>query len=545
MRSFRLALLIGVVLLLSASSTLCQVSFLQGNSNAELISADNTISYNIPITNDRTSTLSYSVVLTVGPDKDNASINLINTQSDIFVDPGKTKIVPISINFHHPSLNKGEFNRWLTDKNDATPWEKAWYRAEIKTVLGDSKVLEDYSGHPKLVKPICEYRSPTVTPTQGTYLDNYTYNLTVICSYSDNINLEVAPSLQGPWSNKGIRSYTNSGLLQTLTWGNITLGFDFNAAYYRFKGRIESQPVVGPVWPVTLQFRNNTLSPLNGTPETEFRYSLEVNASKPVDVLLNVMDLSTGKYFPAGFKNYKNSSSWEKLTWPGIKVTSNEDVVGQSSYYFSFHYPGSADSFNSTKDILKVVYSGPQISSVEINANVTPDNGSIYTPFTYTAKMNTTRATCDIGLEIQPPDSAIWQAQGKQTYCRADHVLKWPNLSFRSSPEVLGVGKYRFVMDNSVLGEFPGPKIDVAVRNESFKRRADNNFDYSAEVRSSRPRVDMELMFTDDGVIWKRSGLFRTYASGNNSSVQMPWIVLTWENQPWHKTIRVDERKIE
>lgn len=544
LRSFRLAWLIGAVILLSASPTLCELSFSQGNSNAEPLSVDNTISYNIPITNDRTSTLSYSVVLVVGSDKDNDSINLINTQSDIFVDPGKTKIVTISVNFHHPSLNKGDFNGWLTDKNDASIWDKAWYRAEIKTLFGNSTVLEDYSGRPELIKTICEYRNPTVTPTQGTYLDTYTYNLTEICSYRDNISLEVAPSLQGPWTNKGIRSYTNLGLLQTLTWGNITLGFDFNAAYYRFKGRIVSQPIVGPVWPIVLQFKNNTLSPLNGTPETEFRYALEVNASKPIDVLLNVMDLSTGKYFPAGFKSYVNSTKWEKLNWPNIRVTSNEDAIGQSSYYFSFHYPGSPDSFNSTKDILGMVYPGPQISSVEINANVSPANGSIYTPFTYTAKINTSKAASDIELEIQPPNSTIWQAQGKQTYSRSERTLKWPNLSFRGSPEVLGIGKYRFTLDNAVLGEFLGPKIDVAVRNESFKKRPDNNFDYSAEVRSSWSKVDMELMFTDDGVIWKRSGLFRTYASGNNTSAQPPWIVLTWQNQPWHKTIRVDERRL-
>jgi hypothetical protein len=544
LRSFRWALLIGVVLLLSASPALCQVSFSQGNSNVEPLSADNTINYNVPITNDRTSTMSYSVALTVGPDKDNNSINFISTQDYIFVDPGKTKIVTISVNFHNPSLNKGEFNRWLGDKNDASVWEKAWYRAEIKTIIGIPTVLEDYSGHPNLVKVIVEYRNPKVTPAQGTQMDKYAYNLTVLSSYKDNITLEVAPSLQGPWTNKGVRSYTNPGLLQTLTWANITLGFDFNAAYYRFKGRIEPQPIVGPVWPIVLQFKNNTLSPSSGTPETEFRYTLEVNASKPVDVLLNVMDLSTGKYIPAGFKNYKNSTKWEKLTWPDIKVTSKEDVVGQSSYYFSFHYPGAPDSFNSTKDISGVVYPGPNISSVEINANVIPANGSIYTPFTYVAKMNTSKAAADIELEIQPPNGTIWQGQGKQTYSRNNHMLKWPNLSFRGSPDVLGIGKYRFTLDNAVLGEFLGPEIDVAVRNESFKKRADNNFDYSAEVRSNRPKVDMELMFTDDGVTWKRSGLFRTYISGNNSSSKTPWIVLTWENQPWHKTIRVDERRI-
>jgi hypothetical protein len=189
-------------------------------------------------------------------------------------------------------------------------------------------------------------------------------------------------------------------------------------------------------------------------------------------------------------------------------------------------------------------YQGPYVNSWEIEANVTPVNGSIYTPFTYAARINSPKPTADIELQIQPPNNTIWQAQGMQTYSMSYNVLKWPNLSFRGSPEVLGVGKYRFVMDNAVLGEFSGPKIDVAVRNESFKKRADNNFDYTAEVRSTRPKVDMELMFTDDGVTWERSGLFRTYTSGNNSSAQMPWVVLTWDNQPWHKTIRVDERRI-
>jgi hypothetical protein len=100
------------------------------------------------------------------------------------------------------------------------------------------------------------------------------------------------------------------------------------------------------------------------------------------------------------------------------------------------------------------------------------------------------------------------------------------------------------MLGSEVLGEFSGPEIDVAVRNESYYRRPDYNFDYSAEVRSIRPQVDLELIFTDDGVTWKRSGLFRTYIRGNNAINQPPWVTLTWQNQPWHNTIRVDERRL-
>ena len=540
----RLVLIIGAVILLSATPTLCQVSFSQGGMSAEPLSVDGTITYIIPITNEKSSTLSYSVTLTAGPDKDNTSISLEKTQSDIFVDPHQTKSVAFNVNFHDSSINQGEFNQWLKDKNDARIWEKAWYHVEISQFREQLGPLEDYNGHPRLMKTTFDYSDADVNPKQGTNENLYSYKVTILGSYKDNITLQVRPSQNVPWIDLDRREYSIPGSYQTLYWNNKSLNFDFNAAYYRFVGKIESQPKVGPVWPITLQFRNNTLSPLNGTPRTEFSYDLELNASKPIDVALNVLDPGTGKYFLAGSRSYVNSSTWEKLTWSGIKVTSNEDVAGQSNYNFSFHYPGSADSFNSTKDMLGQDYQGPYVNSWEIEANVTPVNGSIYTPFTYAARINSPKPTADIELQIQPPNNTIWQAQGMQTYSMSYNVLKWPNLSFRGSPEVLGVGKYRFVMDNAVLGEFSGPKIDVAVRNESFKKRADNNFDYTAEVRSTRPKVDMELMFTDDGVTWERSDLFRTYTSGNNSSAQMPWVVLTWDNQPWHKTIRVDERRI-
>ena len=537
-------MLVCTVMVLSTTTALCQVSFSQGGSAVEPLSVGGTITYIIPITNERSSTLSYSVTLTAGPDKDNVSINLEKTQSDVFVDPQHTKIVKFEVNFHDPRINQGEFNKWLADKNDARIWDKAWYHVEISQFREQLEPIEDYNGHPRLMKTIFEYSNADVSPKQGTNENLYSYKVTILGSYIDNITLQVRPSQSVPWIDLDSKKYSTPGSYQTLYWNNKSLNFDFNAAYYRFVGRIESQPKVGPVWPISLQLRNNTLSPLNGTPRTEFSYGLEVNASKPIDVGLNVLDPGTGTYFLAGFKSYKNSSTWGELTWSGIKVTSNEDVAGQSNYNFSFHYPGSAESFNSTKDMLGQDYQGPYVNSWEIHANVTPSNGSIYTPFTYIAEIDTSKPACDIGLEILPPNSTIWQAQGRQTYSMSYNVLKWPNLSFRGSPEVLGVGKYRFVMDNSVLGEFSGPKIDVAVRNESFKKRPDNNFDYSAEVRSIRPKVDMELMFTDDGVVWKRSGLFRTYTSGNNSSAQMPWEVLTWQNQPWHKTIRVDERRI-
>jgi len=505
---FRWTFQIAVIMLISVSSSSCQVSFSQGTSDTEPLYADHGINYNIPITNNKTSTNTYSAAITVGPDKDNISINLTSYSKWVFVNPGETKIETICVDFYDSALNKSEFNIWLKHRNDTSVWEKAWYRVEISPFLGQSDVYEDYSGSPKLIKPICEYLSPTVTPTHGTSSDNYTYSIVANCGICDNISLEIASTREGPWINKGIQSYTNPGLNQILSWSNISLGFKHDTAYYRFKGIMMSQPEAGP-------FR---CQPEAGS----FRYVSAKNVHS--SITLNLNDLN----------NFNN------LSINNINLTLNDITF-----------------------LNRVLnrYSDLKMSLEDIEANVTPANGTMYTPFTYSFSLKSPmeqrsvvfskgseevalfiEPDFDIELEIQPPNDHIWRSQGKQTYSTSDRSLKWPNLSFISYSEVFGKGKYRFVIDGETSVEFLGPEIDVAVRNELFALRPDDNFDYFAEVKSSRPMVDMELMYTDDGVTWKRSGQIRKYILGNNSSTDPPWVTFSWLDQPWHKSIRVDER---
>ncbi|MFB3766151.1 MAG: hypothetical protein ACE14P_13025 [Methanotrichaceae archaeon] len=537
-----LPLLMLVVPLSNAQDT---VSFAQVGLTKEPFDVNKSVDYNILVNNNMNYNMLYTVNLEVGFDTNYPDVFKRFADQSVSVNPHSTSYATFNVNFRSPELFKGDLKTWALDKNDTSSWDRAWYRVTITPLAGKGIALENYEGHPRLCKPFFEFRRPMVNPTQGSNKDQYSYEVTALGSYVDNISLQVAPTKNGPWTDLGSRQYSTPNTQQTLMWDNNTLNFDFNIAYYKFVGKKNSTVLDGPFWPVPVQFRNNTLTPLAGTPRSNFQYSIEINASKPIDVSLNVLDIHTGEYSLKGIESYNDSNRWKKLTWDNIIVTSDEDADGRSSYYFGFHYPGSVSSFNSTKNLLCVAYLGPYVGGTEINAEVSPANGSIYTPFTYTAKINSVKPSFDVELEIKPPNSTIWAPQGKQTYDNNDHVLIWPNLSFRTSPEVLGYAKYRFVTGDSVLGggEFLGPKIDVAIRNEGFKRLPNNNFDYSAEVRSYRPKVDMELMFTDDGVIWKRSGQFRTYQLSNNSSDQPPWITLYWKNQPWHKSIRVDERR--
>jgi len=532
----RLVGMLGMALIVSmtfgamAQALDVSVWVVQGDSSKEPLDVAKSITYNaklMGVTHD----MRYDVTITIGPDR-NDTTNCISITKSLSANPHASNVVQFDVNLMDPLFRKDEFGRWITNDNRTEAWSKAWWMISAKDLdpFTPDLFASDFSGYPKLAKFVWLLRDAKVTPVQGANSEHFTYQVQIFSPIQESLKLEVAPSQRGNWRSLGERNYTTPNSWQTLSWTNVTLPFDFGAAAYRFTGR-QQQVFEGPFWLVPFEFKNNSVNPSFGIPGSQFSYSLEVNAAVPIDVNLNVLDVETGKYFSAGIQKYNKSFTWKKLTWSNIRVTSIEDIVAQSSYYFSFHYPGSVTSFNSTKNVLGAVYPGPSISDAQLYATVTPANGTIYTPFTYIAKIDTIKAKADIELEIQPPNSAIWDAKGKQTYTKDNTILKWPELSFRSSPEVLGTGKYRFMMDGQILGEFQGPDIDVAIRNESSKMRNDFNFDYAAEVRSSQPKVEMELMFTDDSVTWKRSGLFRTYLAGNNSSDQLPWITLKWENR--------------
>ena len=540
MISSRAVLYLMIILLFGIFSAQCEdsawISFDQ-QGMVEPFEANRPITYDLHIQPVNAIAIK-KIELEVGPDFNDMTISKKFSISDLslYLGQGEAKDFRFEVNFLSPELRQGDFGRWFM--NQTGVWDRAWYRAKITQFIGQPIVLENYEGHPRLFRTFFEFKNAEVNPRQGSNKDIYSYIVTVLGSYRDNISLKVGPSPEGPWADLGTREYATPNQLQILKWNNNTLSFDFNIAYYKFVGRKNSTVFEGPFWPVTLEFKNASVAPPGGTPDKGFTYFLELNASRPVDVVLNVLDVGTGKYFSAGREGYGNASHWDSLMWKDITVTSQEEAFGASSYYFSFHYPGSEAYFDTSQKRTGMYYVGPNLSIVNIESQVTPPNGTIYTPFTYTANVATSKPTCNIELEILPPGSKIWAGQGRQEFERNEGNLMWPNLSFKASPDVLGMGRYRFVMDNVVLAEFQGPEIDVAVRNESYKKAGAGMFDYSAEVRAIRPRVEMELIYTDDGIIWLRSGLTKTYASDKQE-----WITLVWKNQPWHKTVRVDERK--
>jgi hypothetical protein len=618
-----------------ASSQDSSISFGQGGSSREPFDVAGAVVFSVPITNNAGGSMRYTIDLTVGPDTNDYQISEIY-QKFITVNAHDSSFAKFDVNFRSPKMSKGEFGKWAFDKNDTTIWDRAWYSAQIVPLVGEARTLENYEGQPKLVKVTFGFKNGEVSPKQGTGGDLYTYKVTALGSYQDNITLEVAPSREGPWTDLGTEMYQMAGTPQTLTWENKTLSFDFNAAYYRFSGRKQSNIFEGPFWPVDYNYSNMSVNPVKGLSGEPFTYTLELNASKSIDVVLNVLDINSKTFVPAGRVSYNNASHWETLVWRDIQPSEIDGVEGSSFYYFSFHYPGSESPFSSTHDKERRYYRGPEIVLVNFrNPIVSPENGSALTPYNYCVEVDTALPVCDIDLQTSTSASSLWKSQGIVTYDGSSKMICWDNvvldsdmkgkMRYRfirvgSTPEeysgptigtanltsmvepyngslyfttplegsiskvytytyqadlkgvkepievkleiydpvtsswifggsqtydpnkgnlsfslnmaklnfkepFLGEMKYRFLSKGRVLGEFPGPYIDVNIRNETVEE-VKAKITYRAEVRSSLPKAPVALAYTVDNNQWQLSDS-RMYESPSQG-----WKILEWKEYP-------------
>lgn len=511
------------------------VSQVQDGSLREPFDVGKTVTYEVGISGASNSML-YTFDLLVGPDSSDPSVSKsFKIETNMRSGSG---MVQFPVNFQSPDLRQGEFGRWLADQNRTEAWEKAWYRVVVTSLnpFEDPVQAEDYTGKPAIIKISEEFRDATVTPRKGTNEDRFDYQVSVLSTLQDSITLETAPSRSGPWTNAGSRNYTTPGTWAALQWKNVSLEFDFASAAYRISGR-KQMISDGPSWPLEVEFNNSSVIPERGLSDMPFTYSVDVRAEKPVDVGLNVWDVSNERYNSAGRLSYSNASEWQTLNWMDVRPSSFADSSGESSYYFSFFYPGSDNPFTTTYEKEGKYYPGPVLSVVSLgNWSVVPRNGTIFTPYNYSVQVETRLPSFNIELQTSPPGSKIWTSKGTAAYDGSNNTFGWRNVSFDPNNEAVGNGSYRFLFGDAVLGEFTGPDIDVAIKDMIYQRIGNTDrFDYRVKVKSASPSLQMELVYTDDGLIWTRSGQIQEYKSES-----LQWQELVWKNQPWHKTIRFD-----
>ena len=482
-----------------------------------------------------------TIELEVGPDSNNMGVSKKFSSGDlsIYLKQGESKDLRFEVNFQSPEFRQGDFGKWLSDKNETGVWDKAWYHAKISQFIGEPIILENYEGHPRLFKPFEEFRNAKVNPSMGTNQSIYSYEVEVQSNSNDTVLMEVSPSKNGPWSEKGSQKYSNVGTWQKLIWDNVSLDFDFNTAYYKFIGRKESEIFGGPSWPVNYTYKNASVDPMRGLPESLFTYGLDFKAEKKLNVELNVWDISSRMYKSAGMVPYENVSHWTRLVWPRIRLTEDLETRGSSNYYFSFYYLGSEKPISTTKEEADA-YVGPEIVPIAIkDSHVEPYNGSLYftTPlqgpisrvytYTYDARISEGMQRAEIRLEVYDPVAEKWLDEGLQTYEPGMTDLSYNvNLANIIKGPFLGELKYRFISDSAVLGEFAGPLIDVNFRNESASE-AGAKINYEVEVRSLLPNATIALDYTTDNNVWQAHRDTRIYSSDSQE-----WKVLKWNAYP-------------
>jgi len=513
-----------------------QVIMEQAGSMRSPFDVGGSITYRVPVVNSIGSSMRYAVALSVGPDTNDYSIVDAYTK-DMNVNAHSTGYIEFVVNFKSPKISRGEFGRWASDENDTRIWDKAWYHVDIKPLLGDSTVIESYDGQPNLFKAFFDYKNPEVTPAQGTNGDLYSYEITALGTYEDNISLQVAPSREGPWIDLGSRAYSIPGSSQTLRWDDNRLNFDFIVAYYKFVGRKQSKVLEGPFWPISVEAKNSSVIPPRDLTGSKFTYRLEINASKNIDVGLNALDVGSGVFNLVGRASYKNPGQWQEMVWSDIEPSGVSGSDGRSSYFFTYYYVGSEMPFQKTEQ-----YPGPDIVLVNFkNATVIPNNGTLFMPYTYNISIDTAVPRGEAELLTSNPYSSIWDSQGKVNYDSFNHSLTWPDIKLDGSRG--GMARYKFICGASESQVYQGPQIKVPEVLGSVSpsrgvvqawQESDSlySFNYTVQLRnwSSEEAPWIELLVRAPDRPWRAVGEKKQYDQRRGN---LTWIVKPFYDAPF------------
>jgi hypothetical protein len=388
------------------------------------------------------------------------------------------------------------------------------------------------------------YKNASVRPGKGLFDGSFTYGLDFMAEKRLNVDLNIWDIDSKTYRPVGTISYDNVSNWQHLVWPDIRLSENPDAEgsssyYFSFYYPGSDKPIAttkdeegtyaGPDI-VLMEFENASVSPREGTVLAPFVYSVDVNAKPPKDVELETLAPgNSSRWMSQGTVTYDGSA--KRLQWPDVKVDGLAD--GDAKYRFK--------SGRSTSDI----FPGPTINSFNINASVTPYNGSLYFTapirgqidhvytYTYSAEFKPTEnlEPIVINLEVFDPVSGEWIYVARRTYDPSQRFLNFTvnfaELSLFAKP-FLGESKFRFVSEEGIpiSKEFPGPDILVNFRNETHIEGATSRT-YRVEVRSSLPNLPIALAYTQDNNLWKNNPSTRNYTSNNSE-----WKTLEWANYP-------------
>lgn len=318
-------------------------------------------------------------------------------------------------------------------------------------------------------------KNASVSPAEGNWSDYFNYSVDISFYKKTKIELWIYHPAEHDWTFGGIREYNASeGNWQTLRWNvqpfNRNCEGDSSSYKFTWNGTVlkigDKKRFFGPrikVPPQWAKFRHGTVScEGNATYKTEFNYSIEVNASKTMDIELVVYDPCLRSWTSVEeYKTYLSGEKggWQMLTWnntkPFIRTKCKE---GLAKFKFNAYYEG--ERVNNSE-----IYEGPSlIPLLEFrNPKVEPPDGSYNSSFNYSVKIaNVTEHVniSEIKLEVLNPHTLNWTTYNQTN--STNNTLIWHVRPFEGDPECRGTARYRFIYDDDVWPEmvpYYGPEI--------------------------------------------------------------------------------------
>lgn len=412
-------------------------------------------------------------------------------------------------------------------------------------------------------------KNPEVRPNNGSYNDYFNYSIRVI--YSEKIDYirlcvwNVTTHVFEP--KEEIQKYTNLSVEQPLSWNNITFTPDFEGETLSFRFEYRKGPseewktlrvkkkdtFPGPTIireKIEVEFNNSSVHPENINCTEEVNYNVSVNASKEVEIELDVYNPISKDWVSQGErKPYEDIGEWTNMSW-NVKPFKDLKFCGyvDSRYKFKLVYTIKGEHVNSSD-----IYPGPRVFGATFESpKVVPSRGNYSDNFTYQVEVsNVTEEDINIThLEIWNPCSLTWEwedmgsATTNITENNRTWNLTWEIAPFKNFSRCEGMAKYRFRYGNSFWPEYPreGPFINpppplirlISVEPKEIEYRLYDGDGYVTPINitvnvNTSKELDLELYIIDPRTNVSVSKGVKHYREGNSTA---SWIVIPFESIP-------------
>ena len=419
-----------------------------------------------------------------------------------------------------------------------------------------------------------DIRQYAVDPDSGS--GEETFNYSAVLSFSKPASIELQtynPSLN-EYVSEGTRDYNRSSQNQTLVW-RVRFPAEFQGKRLSYKLRYQGNDLVvanGPTIQIGGKPRiyNSTVTPQNGSIDTEFTYSVLIGFNKKATLDLQTHNPDHLQYESMGLRDYTSPGKNQTLVWKvrfpseyaGKNVTYKILDAGTRTDLVILHGPTISGQVKQpiqkpTLDDNKPDPNTPNHKGVITGNkhNVSPFVGVIQewderdslNELTYSLQLNnsTSQEKPWVTLVVKPNGSGSnWKTVGeKKRYDPALGNISWTIKPFWTAP-FLGKAEYKFLIDDKESERFDGP--DIVARYKAADNWTGSTHNFLATVNASK-NLTVCLLGGDSSLPenikkWTRIGDCRNYTAGSGEQ-NLTWKVLQSRPLYYDFDIQIEDKK--